>query len=177
MDEQASSVRLQVAAAKPQDVGKGTARLAIQNLRIREGDVVELVGKRSTAAIALRLYPEDEGLEIVRLDGLQRANADVSIGDHVEIRPADAKPARRVVLAPAQRNLRLSGSGEARPSSAARCSRGTSSRLPSINEPSAVPSAATSPRTSSGRSLPSPPSPSRRSGCASCRCRLAASCA
>jgi transitional endoplasmic reticulum ATPase len=102
-----------VAAAKPQDVGKGTARLAIQALAVKEGDVVEIVGKRTTAAIALRPYPEDEGLEIVRLDGLQRANADVSIGDHVEIRPADAKPARRIVLAPAQKNLRLSGSGEA----------------------------------------------------------------
>ena len=112
-DEEQGSIRLQVAAAKPQDVGKGTARLAIHSLRVREGDVVELVGKRTTAAIALRPYPDDEGLDIVRLDGLQRANADVSIGDHVEIRPADAKPARRVVLAPAQRNLRLSGSGEA----------------------------------------------------------------
>ena len=112
-DEDAKGIRLQVAAAKPQDVGKGTARLAIQSLKVKEGDVVELVGKRTTAAIALRPYPDDEGLDIVRLDGLQRANADVSIGDHVEIRPADAKPARRVVLAPAQRNLRLSGSGEA----------------------------------------------------------------
>jgi transitional endoplasmic reticulum ATPase len=112
-DEGTQKIRLQVAAAKPQDVGKGTARLAIQSLGVREGDVVELVGKRTTAAIALRPYPDDEGLDIVRLDGLQRANADVSIGDHVEIRPADAKPARRVVLAPAQRNLRLSGSGEA----------------------------------------------------------------
>ena len=112
-DDGPKGIRLQVAAAKPQDVGKGTARLAIQSLKVKEGDVVELVGKRTTAAIALRPYPDDEGLDIVRLDGLQRANADVSIGDHVEIRPADAKPARRVVLAPAQRNLRLSGSGEA----------------------------------------------------------------
>src|SRR5688500_10187934 len=107
------SLRIQVAAAKPQDVGKGTARLAIQRLGLKEWDVVEIVGKRATAAVVLPPYPDDSELDLVRLDGLQRANADVSIGDHVEIRPADAKPARRVVLSPAQKNLRLSGSGEA----------------------------------------------------------------
>jgi transitional endoplasmic reticulum ATPase len=108
-----TSIRLQVAAAKPQDVGKGTARLAIHRLGLKEWDVVEVVGKRTTAAVVLPPYPEDHVLELVRLDGLQRANADVSIGDHVEIRRADAKPARRIVLSPAQKNLRLSGSGEA----------------------------------------------------------------
>ena len=112
MPEQ-GSIRLQVGAAKPQDVGKGTARLDIARLGLKEWDVVEVVGKRTTAAVVLPPYPDDQGLELVRLDGLQRANADVSIGDHVEIRPADAKPARRIVLAPAQKNLRLSGSGEA----------------------------------------------------------------
>src|SRR5690606_18105707 len=45
-------------------------------------------------------------------DGLERANADVGIGDTVEIRRADVKPARRVQLAPAQKNLRLAGSGD-----------------------------------------------------------------
>jgi transitional endoplasmic reticulum ATPase len=108
-----SSIRLQVAAAKPQDVGKGTARLAIHRLGLKEWDVVEVVGKRTTAAVVLPPYPEDHALDLVRLDGLQRANADVSIGDHVEIRRADAKPGRRIVLSPAQKNLRLSGSGEA----------------------------------------------------------------
>ena len=112
MPEQ-DSIRLQVGAAKPQDVGKGTARLDIAKLGLKEWDVVEVVGKRTTAAVVLPPYPDDQGLELVRLDGLQRANADVSIGDHVEIRPADAKPARRIVLSPAQKNLRLSGSGEA----------------------------------------------------------------
>jgi transitional endoplasmic reticulum ATPase len=107
------SIRVQVAAAKPQDVGKGTARLAIHRLGLKEWDVVEIVGKRATAAVVLPPYPDDQALDLVRLDGLQRANADVSIGDHVEIRPADAKPARRIVLSPAQKNLRLSGSGEA----------------------------------------------------------------
>jgi len=55
----------------------------------------------------------DEGLNVIRLDGLQRANAGVSMGDYLEVRRAEPRPARRIVLAPAKKNLRLSGSGEA----------------------------------------------------------------
>ncbi len=109
------SVRLQVAGAKPQDVGTGTVRLSRATLRglgARDGDVLEIVGKRTTAATALPPYAEDEGLDVIRLDGLQRTNVGVSIGDYVDIRRADVKPARRIQLAPAQKNLRLMGSGE-----------------------------------------------------------------
>jgi len=118
MAEQESTrgaVKVQVAGAKPQDVGTGTVRVgrnALEAIGAREGDVIEIRGKRSTAALALRPYSEDEGLEVVRLDGLQRGNAGVSIGDHTEIQKADAKPARRIQLAPAQKNLRLVGSGD-----------------------------------------------------------------
>ncbi|MGI6209894.1 MAG: CDC48 family AAA ATPase, partial [Anaerolineae bacterium] len=110
------SVKVQVAAAKDQDVGKGVARVAadtLTSLGIQGGQIIEIVGKRTTAAIALPPYPEDQGLNIIRLDGLQRANAGVSIGDQVELRRAEVSPARRVTLAPAQKNLRLSGTGEA----------------------------------------------------------------
>ncbi len=106
---------MQVAGAKPQDVGTGTARIsrkALEALGTREAEILEIVGKRSTAAIALPPYPEDEGLDVVRLDGLQRGNAGVSIGDQVEVQAADVKPGRRVQLAPAQKNLRLVGSGD-----------------------------------------------------------------
>jgi transitional endoplasmic reticulum ATPase len=113
--EQVRGAKLQVAGAKPQDVGTGTARISrrgLEELSAREGQVIEIVGKRSTAAIALSPYPEDEGLDVIRLDGLQRGNAGVSIGDVVEARTAETKPARRVQLAPAQKNLRLVGSGD-----------------------------------------------------------------
>ncbi|MGH7463992.1 MAG: CDC48 family AAA ATPase, partial [Longimicrobiales bacterium] len=114
-DERQNGTKLQVAGAKPQDVGTGTARLSrksMQQLGVREGDVIELTGKRPTAALALPPYAEDEGLDVIRLDGLQRGNAGVSIGDHVTVKRADTRPARRIQLAPAQKNLRLVGSGE-----------------------------------------------------------------
>jgi transitional endoplasmic reticulum ATPase len=116
MEEQSQDgTKLQVAGAKPQDVGTGTARLsrkAMQQLGLREGSVVGIAGKRQTAALALPPYSEDDGLDVIRLDGLQRGNAGVSIGDHVEIQPVEAIPARKIQLAPAQKNLRLVGSGE-----------------------------------------------------------------
>ncbi|MEO6040360.1 MAG: CDC48 family AAA ATPase, partial [Croceibacterium sp.] len=55
----------------------------------------------------------DEALEVIRLDGLQRLNADTSPGEHVKIRRAESRPATRVVFAPAQREMRLQGPTEA----------------------------------------------------------------
>jgi transitional endoplasmic reticulum ATPase len=93
------TVRLQVAAARQEESGRGVARMprsAFQALGITEGDPVEVEGKRVTAAVALPAYDEDEALEVVRLDGLLRANADTSSGEHVTIRRAEARPATRV---------------------------------------------------------------------------------
>ncbi|MBW9051027.1 CDC48 family AAA ATPase [Rhizobium mesosinicum] len=107
---------LQVANMRPQDAGGSIARLssaAMGKIGVREGEFIELIGKRHTAAIAMRPYPDDEGLNIVRLDGLQRVNAGATSGDHIEVRKAEARPATKVVLAPAQKNLVLQGSGEA----------------------------------------------------------------
>lgn len=112
----ATTRRVQVANLPPGDSGRGIARLPAQlmkELSLSEGDTIEIVGKRSTAARAIRRYKEDQGLDIVRLDGLQRANAGTGSGDYVEIRKAKSKAATKVVFAPAQGNVRLQGSSEA----------------------------------------------------------------
>lgn len=116
MADDGQVVRLQVANARPEDAGRGVARVSqkvLADLGLQEGQPLEIIGKRHTTAIAIAPYAEDEGLNIVRLDGLQRVNAGVGSGDLVEIKRADVRPATRVVLAPAQKNLRLQGSGEA----------------------------------------------------------------
>ena len=108
--------RVQVANLPPADSGRGVARLSIKlmtELGLAEGDVIEIVGKRSTAARAILPYGDDDGLDIIRLDGLQRANAGVGSGDFIEVRKAVSKPATRVVFAPAANNVRLQGSAEA----------------------------------------------------------------
>ncbi|PZM07982.1 CDC48 family AAA ATPase [Rhizobium tubonense] len=110
------TVSLQVANTRPQDAGGGFARINQKTLAamgVQEGEIVELVGKRHTAAVAMRSYSEDEGLNIVRLDGLQRVNAGATSGDHIEVKKAEVRSATRIILAPAQKNLRLEGSGDA----------------------------------------------------------------
>ena len=108
-DEQ---LRLQVANARSGDAGRGLARIprkTLAELGIGEGDPVVVEGDRVTTAIAVNPYEEDEGLDLIRLDGLLRANAGVSSGEYVALRRAEVKPATRVVFAPAQQDLRLSG--------------------------------------------------------------------
>src|SRR3954452_21063293 len=87
-DDERKARRLQVATMRPEDSGRGIARLPralMAEMGLTEGDVVELTGKRATPARAIGPYPEDEGLEIIRLDGLQRANAEIGSGDPVRI--------------------------------------------------------------------------------------------
>ena len=108
--------KLQVANARPEDSGRGLARLSREYMAghgLQQGDVVEIIGKRSTAARAVDPYPEDEGLEVIRLDGLQRANAGVGAGDHVEIRKVNSVAAKKVIFAPAQPEIRLEGPADA----------------------------------------------------------------
>ncbi|MDB5713481.1 MAG: family ATPase [Sphingomonadales bacterium] len=115
-DSETPGTRLQVANARPEDAGRGLARIPrsiMAAMTLAEGDIVEITGKRVTAARAVYPYSEDEGLEILRLDGLQRANAEVGSGDFVTLRKVESKVAQRVVFAPAQQNLRLNGSGNA----------------------------------------------------------------
>ena len=110
------TIRLQVAAARQDESGQGIARLprsAFQALGVTEGDVLEISGKRVTTAIAMPAYEEDQALDVVRLDGLQRGNAEVGSGEHVTIAAAQSRPATRVVFAPAVREMRLQGPAQA----------------------------------------------------------------
>ena len=113
-EDDGKRLKLQVANARPEDSGRGLARLSRENLAklgLIEGDVVEILGKQATPARAVLPYPEDEGLDFVRLDGLQRANSGTGAGDFVEIRKVESRPAKKVVFAPAQKDLRLQGNG------------------------------------------------------------------
>ncbi|AIT07197.1 MULTISPECIES: CDC48 family AAA ATPase [Sphingomonas] len=115
-DSDTTTRKIQVANSRPEDSGRGLAHLPrslMAALGVGEGDVIEIVGKQSTPARAVGPYTEDEGIEVLRIDGLQRANAGVGAGDFVEVRKVESKPATRVVFAPAQANLRLQGQPQA----------------------------------------------------------------
>ncbi len=92
------------------DFGKGLIRIgtdAMRSLGVREGDAVEIEGERKTVATAIRAYPRDIGLNIVRMDGILRKNSGVSIGEYVTINKVDVKEAKTVTLAPAKQGAPL----------------------------------------------------------------------
>ncbi len=84
-----------------QDVGRGKVRIdkkTMERLNLKAGDFVKIKGKKQTVAQVLPSYEEEEG--IIRLDGIQRQNANVSIGDRVRVEKVEVKEANKVVLAP-----------------------------------------------------------------------------
>ena len=99
-----STVQLKVAEAKQQrDVGRSIARIdseTMKNLGVTVGDVVEINGKKVTAAKAWPAYPEDQGLSLIRIDGFIRKNSGVSINELVTVKKADADYAITIKLAP-----------------------------------------------------------------------------
>jgi transitional endoplasmic reticulum ATPase len=99
-----SEATLRVVEALQQDVSYGRARLDGQTrveLNLSPGDIIEIKGHKTTAAVVWRSHPGDEGKGIIHVDNLTRKNAGVSIGDKVTIKKADVKPAKQVTLAPA----------------------------------------------------------------------------
>ena len=108
----AREIQLKVADAKQRDVGHGKARIdneTMQKLAITAGDIIEVRGKRSTVAIAWPAYAEDQGQEIILIDGLLRRNAGVAINEFVSIKKAEVKDSQTVAFAPS--DVRLSGRG------------------------------------------------------------------
>ena len=100
-DDEDKTLSLRVAKAIPSDVGHGRARVPFDNdLNLKPGDVIEIKGERSTAAIVWRCRPEDANLGVIRIDGIIRKNAGVSLGDRVTIKKVETKPCTRLVLSP-----------------------------------------------------------------------------
>jgi hypothetical protein len=97
-------VTLKVGEAKQQqDAGRNIARIDSETMKkigITIGDVVEIVGKKVTAAKAWPAYPEDQDLGLIRIDGFIRKNCGVALNDFVSLRKAEVKPARYIRLAP-----------------------------------------------------------------------------
>ena len=99
-------MQLRVSKAIPTDVGHGRARISGENdLGLKPGDIVEIRGEESsTAAIYWRSRPEDVNLDIIRIDGIIRKNAGVSLGDKVTVSKVETKTCTKLVLSPVMAN-------------------------------------------------------------------------
>jgi len=105
-----SEVQLKIGDARQRDVGRGIARIdqkTMQKLGISAGDVIEIVGKRTTSAIAWPAYSEDQGRTILRIDGFTRKNAGVAINEYVTARRGNVKNATSIALSPVGMRLNV----------------------------------------------------------------------
>ncbi|MEK6760979.1 MAG: CDC48 family AAA ATPase [Nanoarchaeota archaeon] len=109
------NVQLKVVEALQDDAYKGIARIdseVMRTLDIRRGDVISIKGHRETVAIVDRAYPADIGEGIIRIDGIIRKNIKVGIGEVVTISKADVREAKKVIIAPAQKNIMVQLHGD-----------------------------------------------------------------
>ncbi|MEK6919359.1 MAG: CDC48 family AAA ATPase [Nanoarchaeota archaeon] len=105
-------LKLRVVEALQDDAYKGIARIDLElmkQLGLRRGDIVSIKGARETVAIVDRAYPADLGEKIVRIDGIIRKNSKTSIGEAVIIKKAAIKEAKKITIAPAQKNIMVQG--------------------------------------------------------------------
>ncbi|MCL5037584.1 MAG: CDC48 family AAA ATPase [Chloroflexi bacterium] len=103
MKEQAGILTLKVSEALPRDVGRGFARLDpcdMEKVDAEVGNIVEISGKRKTYARLMPTHMEDRGKGLIKIDGITRENAQVSMDEKVEISKADSRAASQVILAP-----------------------------------------------------------------------------
>lgn len=94
---------LKVAEALGKDVSRGLARMDpadMEKLGVQVGEVIEIQGKRRTAAKAMPAFPEARGQGLIQIDGIIRANAGVGLDEKVGVRAVACQPATHVTLTP-----------------------------------------------------------------------------
>ena len=101
-------LQMRVGEAKQRDVGKRRARIepeGMQFLKVEPGDMIEIIGKRSSCAIVWPADDDNKAPDMIRIDGQTRKNVGVGINDLVNVRKIVAKPAKSVVLMPVNGNV------------------------------------------------------------------------
>lgn len=105
-----AEVRVSVTECKQRDAGSGTARINDETmfvLNIVAGDIISMKGKRTTAAVAWPAYQEDQKGDYIRMDGLVRKNAGVTINEYVTVTKANVQEAISLRLAPVDMRLNV----------------------------------------------------------------------
>jgi len=77
----------------------------MKRLGLAAGDVVEIEGKRKTAAVVWPSYAEDKGACVIRMDRWTRESAGVTVGEVVRVRKAKAEKA--VVVRPVPASTKI----------------------------------------------------------------------
>ena len=99
---------MRIGEAKQRDVGKKRARIgpdAMDFLKVAPGDMMEIVGKKSTCAVVWPTDEDEKHPDVIRIDGQTRKNVSVALNDLVRIKKVVAKNAKTVVLTPLTDNV------------------------------------------------------------------------
>jgi transitional endoplasmic reticulum ATPase len=94
---------MRVAEAKQRDVGKKRARIgpeAMDFLKVTPGDIIEVIGSRTSCAVVWPVDEDEKSSDIIRVDGQTRKNVGVSLNDIIKIRKVTTKFAKTVSLTP-----------------------------------------------------------------------------
>ena len=94
---------MRIGEAKQRDVGKKRARIgpeAMDYLKVTPGDIVEIMGSRSSCAVVWPIDEDEKFSDIIRIDGQTRKNAGASLNDIVKIKKGTSKIAKSVALIP-----------------------------------------------------------------------------
>ena len=96
-------LQMRIGEAKQRDVGKKRARIgpdAMDYLKVTPGDVIEIMGARSSCAVVWPADEDEKYPEVIRIDGQTRKNVGASLNDIIKIKKVTTKVAKSVVLMP-----------------------------------------------------------------------------
>ena len=94
---------MRIGEAKQRDVGKKRARIgpeAMDFLKVTPGDIIEVMGSRSSCAVVWPVDEDEKFPDIIRVDGQTRKNVGASLNDIVKIRKVTSKIAKTIALTP-----------------------------------------------------------------------------
>lgn len=96
-------LQMRIGEAKQRDVGKKRARIgpeAMDFLKVTPGDIIEVMGSRSSCAVVWPVDEDEKFPDIIRVDGQTRKNVGASLNDIVKIRKVTSKIAKTIALTP-----------------------------------------------------------------------------
>jgi len=95
--------QFRVKEALPKDAGRAIARIDpedMKSLGVEVGQIIEIGGKRKTAAKAMPCYADDRGKKIIQIDGITRENAKIGLNEKATVQKVEGKPAKKITLSP-----------------------------------------------------------------------------
>lgn len=98
-----STLQFRITEALGKDMGRALARMDpadIKALGAEIGDIVEVVGKRSTVCKVMPAYKEARAASRIQLDGISRINAGATLDELVSVHKVIVQPARQVEILP-----------------------------------------------------------------------------